>query len=525
MRAPAASVLRSPTTRPPRTPTARIGLICGLCALVLYVFTCAPGVEWQDSGVHQYRIVTGQAENSRGLALSHPLHYWLGRGLLRIPLGEPAYRLNLLSAVCGAIGVGLLAALLTRLVRRQQAVYFAAGALLVAHSYWQMSAVTETYTLAGALMVVEWWLLLTYVSRGRPLWLVALFGVNGLHVADHPLGLLTGVTYVVLLLERVIRGKLAAQWLLAAAVAWLIGASPYLALAAGYYQRTGDLAMTIRSALFGGGETGGYAQEVLAVRVGTAQLALAGLTLGYNFPSLAIPLAVVGITRRPRRRNRTFRRVLLGQTLILAGFVLRYPIPDLYTFFVPVCLLVALWLGLGIDWFLRRTPTGRARRWRTAVLVVSTLLPVAVYVVFPAVARERQWLRSRLRNLPHRDEYAAFFQPWRHGDDSAARFARDTLELVGPYGWVLADHTTAPALAYTCMFHSGPPGVRVYCGRISFTPPDGPMLEPEDVEEYVRSGGRVLAVAGYASEHTWGQDLNLDKSDRHNWFVRPSPEP
>jgi hypothetical protein len=222
---------------------------------VLYVFTCAPGVEWQDSGVHQYRIVTGQAENSRGLALSHPLHYWLGRGLLRIPLGEPAYRLNLLSAVCGAVGVGLLAALLTRLVRRQQAVFFAAGALLVAHSYWQMSAVTETYTLAGALMVVEWWLLLAYVARGQPLWLVAVFGVNGLHVADHPLGLLTGVTYVVLLLERVARGKLAVQWLLAAAVAWLIGASPYLALAAGYYQRTGDLAMTIQSALFGGGET------------------------------------------------------------------------------------------------------------------------------------------------------------------------------------------------------------------------------------------------------------------------------
>ncbi len=198
--------------------------------------------------------------------------------------------------------------------------------------------------------------------------------------------------------------------------------------------------------------------------------------------------------------------MLLAQTLIVAGFVIRYPIPDLYTFFVPVCLLVALWLGLGIDWFLRRTPTGRARPWRTAVLVVSTLLPVAVYLAFPAVARERQWLRARLRTRPHRDAYAAFFQPWRPGDDSAARFASDTLELVGPDGWILADHTTAPALAYTYMFHGGP----ARCARLLRTnhlsPPDGPMLEPADVVGLFRPR-RVLAVAGYASEHTWGQHL------------------
>jgi len=150
-------VTASPRPRPAALPAA---LLAGLLALLLYVATGSRGVEWQDSGTHQYRIITGQIGHPVGLALTPPLHYWLGRGILHLPIGEPAYRLNLLSAICGATGVGLLAALVVQLTRNRYAAALAALALGLSHAYWQMSAVTETYTLACALMLAEWLLLL-----------------------------------------------------------------------------------------------------------------------------------------------------------------------------------------------------------------------------------------------------------------------------------------------------------------------------------------------------------------------------
>ena len=46
-----------------------------IAATALYVFTCAPGVVWQDSGVIQYRIWHNDIQGHLGLALSHPLYY------------------------------------------------------------------------------------------------------------------------------------------------------------------------------------------------------------------------------------------------------------------------------------------------------------------------------------------------------------------------------------------------------------------------------------------------------------------
>ena len=40
-------------------------------ALLFYIFSCAPGALWQDSGVIQYRVLHNDIEGGMGLALSH----------------------------------------------------------------------------------------------------------------------------------------------------------------------------------------------------------------------------------------------------------------------------------------------------------------------------------------------------------------------------------------------------------------------------------------------------------------------
>lgn len=496
----------------------RAACLWTLFALVLYVATCTPGVGWQDSGIHQYRILTGQLEHDRGLALSHPVHFWVGRALLHLPpaFGEPAWRLNVLSAVFGAIGVGLVAAIVTDLTRSRLAAAVAALATACSHSYWQMSVVTEVYTMAAGLMTVEWCLLLACLRRRRPALLLALFAVNGLHFGVHQFALFTLATYGVFALVQVWRGRLRAGWLLAAVLLWFAVNLPNWLMVAAYFHRTHDALATVRSFLFGSG----WSDEVLNVRLDGRQLALAGLTLAYCFPSLVVPAAVVGLLRPARRRGRTFRRVLVAQTILIGGFVMRYPVVDLYTFFVPLCALGGVWFGLGADRLLRAAPSRRLRRGLLALLVANALLPPVVYLAFPAWARPRHLLAGRLRDLPFRDEYTYFFRPWRCGDDSAARFARDALARTGAGGWLLADSTSAPAAAYTYLVHGGPPNVRIYSEWTCLNVPAAPPLEAEDVLNFARGGGCVVVVAGSKTERIWVPRLPLDRSDPYYWYVR-----
>ena len=80
-----------------------IAVLC--CAALLYVLSCAPGSLWQDSGMFHYRIWHNDIEGGLGLALSHPLYHIIGIAVKYLPFGEFGYRINLISAVCGAIAV------------------------------------------------------------------------------------------------------------------------------------------------------------------------------------------------------------------------------------------------------------------------------------------------------------------------------------------------------------------------------------------------------------------------------------
>jgi hypothetical protein len=497
-----------------------LGSLAGLAALVLYAATGSRGVEWQDSGVHQYRILAGQLEHPFGLALSHPLHYWLGRLALLVPFGDPLHRLDLLSGVCGAVTVGVLTGLLVRLTRSAVAAIFAAGALALAHSFWQMSAQTDTYTLAAALLTIEWALLLRYVRTANPRWLMAVFAVNGLHVADHLLGLLPLATYGVLLIERLVRRRIAPVWLPVAIIVWLLGCEPYWTLVLEHWQRTGDLAATLQNALFGGGGYGKtWTGNVLNVLPSWTQAKLAIGSYGYCFPSAVVLVAVVGLLRRARGRRRLFRHVLLAQTVLILVFIGRYKIPDVYKYFVPVCVVTALWFGKGVAVLLRRWSTGAGRAWLVTALVVNALLPLAVYYYFPLLAERHNWLRSQMRAIPYRNEYLHFFRPWRFADDTAAVFAREALAAVAPDRWLLADSTTAYTVAASYLVYGGPRDIRIYCERTCLA--DGCRLRLTDDEllAFLRHGGQVIAVPSLTVEDMIRPPLVIERTQPF-WHIQ-----
>ena len=100
----------------------------------LYAISCAPGAVWQDSGLIQYRVWHHDIEGRLGLALSHPLYYLLAIGAAGIPLGEFGHRVNLLSAMAGAVAVANLYLLVRLWLGRDFPAVMAAVTLAVSHT-------------------------------------------------------------------------------------------------------------------------------------------------------------------------------------------------------------------------------------------------------------------------------------------------------------------------------------------------------------------------------------------------------
>lgn len=158
-----------------------------VAAFLLYRQTLAPSVVALFDDTLEFPLAAHQ------FAILHPTGYPLYALLLGLfallPVGELAYRVNLLSAVAGAAAVGGMAVLILVLAvgsrRASDRVGAAVGALLLAGSsvFWSQAIVAEVYTLAAALALFAVLATLRALRCGRG-WSWVAFAV-GLGLAHH----------------------------------------------------------------------------------------------------------------------------------------------------------------------------------------------------------------------------------------------------------------------------------------------------------------------------------------------------
>ncbi|MCX7670473.1 MAG: DUF2723 domain-containing protein, partial [Anaerolineae bacterium] len=136
-------------------------LLAGLLALLsfaLYLRTLAPGLLGGDSGEFQFAAWLGGFAHPTGYPL-YLLMGWLWTHI--VPLGDPAWRMNLLSAIWGAATAGmfyLLAGQIGMLAGRpgpfvRPAAFCAAALFAVTPTFWSQAVIAEVYTLNAALLV------------------------------------------------------------------------------------------------------------------------------------------------------------------------------------------------------------------------------------------------------------------------------------------------------------------------------------------------------------------------------------
>lgn len=412
-----------------------------LGAAVLYVATCAPGPLWQDSGMYQYRIWHNDIEGGLGLALSHPLYHLIGIAVKYVPVGEFAFRINLISAIAAAAAVANLFLLLRLWLGKNLPSLVAAITFALSWTHWQFATIAEVYTLHSALFLAELIVLFQYVRTRRVGFLYLLALLNGLAIANHMWAGIALACYVVFMATLLIKRQIRSKHFGIIIALWLVGASPYGYLIIKSLIETHDFVAVVSSAFFGNN----WQRAVFNISVSADLVKENLIFIFYNFATPNILFFFAGLYGLKKLApDRAFKNVFLALLILFFVFAFRYTVPDRYAFFLPFYCLASVLIGLGFD-LLVVQPRRKVLCW---IVLLFTLLPIPTYIIAPVIAQKTQFKLPTKREIPYRNDYAWFLQPWRTGYRGAEQFANEALGTAEKNSLIYADGTTVYPLLY-----------------------------------------------------------------------------
>ncbi|MHC4759268.1 MAG: protein O-mannosyl-transferase family, partial [Planctomycetota bacterium] len=121
----------------------------------------------------------------------------LGIAVKNIPFGDLAHRINLISAILGALAISNLFLFLKIWLQNNVTALIGAATLAFSWTFWQQTAIAEVYTLFAAQFFAELILLLLYMRTFKNRYLFMLAFLNGLAVANHLWAILAFAFYLV----------------------------------------------------------------------------------------------------------------------------------------------------------------------------------------------------------------------------------------------------------------------------------------------------------------------------------------
>lgn len=170
-------------TTPPRTWSTRwlplgAASVTWACALLIYIATAAPTITTRFGGTDGGELAAVALSGGVAHPSGYPTYLLLARLALYVPLGEPAARLALFSALCGALAAGVSAAFVTWRVASagRPGLAFCAGvysglSFALSSRAWSQAIIVEVYALYMLWMAICVWLVVAWLSTaGR--WLL-----------------------------------------------------------------------------------------------------------------------------------------------------------------------------------------------------------------------------------------------------------------------------------------------------------------------------------------------------------------
>lgn len=359
------------TTRADR----QLALLLFAGTLGLYLRTVAPGLLFGDSGEFQVAAWTLGLAHPTG----YPLYLLLGslwQHLLALFGLTPAYTLNVLSALFGALTVATLYLVLMQwltssLAVRRLVALLAALLFAVNPTFWSQSLIAEVYTLHTLFVVLlvhlAYQLLLFSTpaagatSRGEAWGLAGQMGILlGLALTHHAMTLLLLPSLFIALWRSRQAWATPARLgtlLLATIVPLLLYL--YIPLRSGpspspwYHQQLGTEPLTLYQNDLRGfwhflsGQSIAVGFRDLADA--TAQLPQAWLLWRLHFLLPGLALVSLGVYVLWHQRNWRVIMVTVPFVLCQQGFNLFYAIDDILAYYIPLYLIAAIWAAFAVD--------------------------------------------------------------------------------------------------------------------------------------------------------------------------------
>lgn len=420
--------------------------------LVLYLWNLAPDITWEDSATYHKLLADGDAP--WGEAVSHRLFFLVTGAVLDLPLpGDPAWKLNLLNALISIRSLGLVFAIVLLLTRRTAAATLATAALGVSHLFWHYAEVTKPYPLMNLLWLYSLVRLLRGANGGKrsAFFLAGLCQALSLGVHPYAAAFLPA-SAVFLALTRGPRLRTACAWL----AGWLPGVLFVLLLYRDLIGEMGWPRFAWHWAFGGQGElvTGmSQGSELISFswkRFGT-NLAEWFAYLVYQFP-LTLPLAALGLSAQ-MKRDRAAGWALLVFYVSCIAVPFDFNVPLKINFYLPGFLVVAIWIGCGLEPFLARLAGGS---WtslltaRRACLAAALTAPPLLYAA-TAFGPGRELLPELLRkeaDTGYKDRIRFYLWPGKYGFDEPRRYAERAFAAAGRDAVVIVDFQERDVLRY-----------------------------------------------------------------------------
>lgn len=213
-------------------------LVAGFClfflSLCVYLRTLAPTVTFEDSGDFITAVYTLGVPHPPGF----PLYVLIGRLFTLLPIGEVAFRVNLVSAFFASLTVVLVYFIGVEFIKQNPSpvsfvsAVFAALALSFSHTFWSQAVIAEVYTLSAFFLALLILILLVWekkVESFTPLLYIFVF-LYGLSLAVHPIMLIFSPVFLGFILATDHQRLLSVKRLPFMFLLLLLGLSVYLYL-------------------------------------------------------------------------------------------------------------------------------------------------------------------------------------------------------------------------------------------------------------------------------------------------------
>ena len=366
--------------------------VFGVGFALLYALTAAPDVQAGDSAEFQLAAVIGGVPHPT----TYPLYTVLSSAVVHLwPFGTAAWRVTLLSVVCGASMVALSSLLCTHLSGSRSAGAITALALGFTPGIWNAATIAEVYALLLLLMTALGWALWHFVVNPRPRMLALVALLTTLGSLYHGLFALcaTPVALVVIMWSWRTHGW---RWpLTMLLVAIGVGVVPHsypliqfarfgpfdgqdYGLPRAYFWGAPQRWSEVFDLMSGGAVRRGIFAVPDWTSATTMSLAMARRML-YEFGPVGIGVGVIGGFALARRR-----RLLWGISLLVGGPSFAYVlalgtgIGDWPAFTLPMLLSWGIWMGAGIHVLIGRAEQWALGRWPWPALLTTALVLLTV---------------------------------------------------------------------------------------------------------------------------------------------------